>query len=121
MPATKVQPSRNPVDLTRKTPWRTEYRVCRVETAGIEGEGWVTLCLAHSQHVISPTLGKACTAGTKGAVAEFCDKCKTLSTAPKESPAKVEPAVVVAPTAEAKVDVVQPRKPRKAVAAAVKA
>ncbi|GAB3586376.1 hypothetical protein [Calidifontibacter terrae] len=81
------------VDLTRKTPWGTEYRVARTVTAGVEcDQRWVTICLEHNTQHGSDTLRTACTAGTRGAVADWCDSCATLRNSPPEPAAEREPA-----------------------------
>lgn len=99
MPAVKTQPVRGTVDLTRKTPWRTLYRIVRAEVAGIkptEGGTWATICLEHKTHVLKASLREACLAGTKGSVAVWCAKCKPLAAAPKPEKATIAAAVEVA-------------------------
>lgn len=81
------------VDLTRKTPWGTQYRVARTATAGATcDQHWVTICLEHQTQHGSDTLRTACTAGTRGAVAEWCDACAVLRDGPPDpEPAKPAP------------------------------
>lgn len=119
MPATKKQPTRNDVDLTRKTPWRTMYRIVRAKTAGLDVAAetpWVTVCMEHSTHIASPSLRTACLAGTKGSVAEWCAKCRPLAAkaekaADKAKPAAEEPTPKKATTTPAK-KATTPRTPR---------
>ena len=99
MPATKKQPTRNDVDLTRKTPWRTMYRIVRAKTVGLDVAAetpWVTVCMEHSTHVASASLRTACLAGTNGSVTEWCAKCRPLAAkaaaAKTKAEAKPEPA-----------------------------
>lgn len=93
-PPAPVQSSpRNEVDLTRSTPWGTEYRIARTATADVEcDQRWVTVCLAHDTFHPSPTLRTACAAGTRGSVADWCDPCAKLRNAPPEPAPEPEPA-----------------------------
>jgi hypothetical protein len=53
MPNTKQQPARSAVDLTRKTPWGTLYRIVRAATVNLstsDGKPWGTICLEHDVH-----------------------------------------------------------------------
>lgn len=94
-PAKKAAPKPE-VDITRKTPYGTEYRVVRAATVKIEADlPWLTICLAHDEHVASKSLKDACLLGTKGRTAEWCAECSKLrdgkdKPAPKEAekPAK---------------------------------
>lgn len=67
------------VDLTRKTPWGTQYRIVRALIVGLGESGWVTICLEHDQHVASGSLRLACEQGTNGSVAKWCKKCAPLA------------------------------------------
>lgn len=99
------------VDLLRKTPWGTEFRIARTESFGLEVKGdgkWTTACLAHSTSITSSTLRKACLAGTRGSVAEWCADCAKLKDAPKPAapakakPAAATPALVESPASKAR-------------------
>ncbi|KYH43244.1 hypothetical protein [Branchiibius sp. NY16-3462-2] len=102
------------VDLTRKTPWGTEYRVARTATAGVAcDQRWVTICLEHNTQHGSDTLRTACTAGTRAAVAEWCNACAVLRDGPPEP---VEPAPATNPARKRTTPVRKPQNTRAASA-----
>lgn len=94
--ATAATPAKTPapkpeVDLTRKTPYGTKYRVVRTASVKIGADlPWLTICLDHDEHVASKSLRDACLLGTKGRTAEWCSECGKLRDG-KDKPAAIEP------------------------------
>lgn len=88
-PAKKAAPKPE-VDITRKTPYGTEYRVVRAATVKVQTDlPWLTICLAHDEHVSSKSLRDACLLGTKGATAGWCVGCDKIRNG-KDNPAAKE-------------------------------
>ncbi|WP_022924895.1 hypothetical protein [Serinicoccus marinus] len=80
-PAPKSTAPKPEVDLTRKTPHGTKYRVARTGTAEVKSDSpWVAVCLDHGKHAGAKSLKEACLLGTKGRTAEWCPACKRLVT-----------------------------------------
>ena len=82
-----------PVDVTRKTPWKTEWRVCRsTEYADDREAKWTTCCLEHGNFVPTDAMRDAFNIGTAAPVAAWGAPGSPLRDGKEPEPAPAKPA-----------------------------